>query len=77
MKVSLLAINSYDVRVEVFYLRKEMVNDMRIDNAVEDVTANEAEITIDGCESARHEGPALAIIVGDILVSMVEVRNGD
>lgn len=54
-----------------------MMDNMRIDDAVEDVTADKAEITIDSCESSRDECPPLAIVVRHVLVGMVKVRNGN
>lgn len=54
-----------------------MVNNVGVDDAVEDVTTNEAKVTVDSCEGSSHESPALAIVVRDIFMSMVKVRDGN
>lgn len=63
--------------VGFWYLREEMMHDVSIDNAVEDVPANEAEITIDCGQGSSNERPALAVVVREVLVRVVEVGDSD
>lgn len=60
-----------------FNLREQVVNDVVVDNVVEEVLANEAEIAVDGGESALDEGPGVGVEVVDLLVGVVEVGDGD
>lgn len=53
------------------------MNDVVVDDVVEKVLANEAEIAVDGGESALDEGPGVGLEVVDFLVSVVEVGDGD
>ena len=50
---------------------------MRLDDAVEEVAADEAEVAVDGREGALDEGPVLSVEVGDVGVRVVEVGDGD
>lgn len=54
-----------------------MVHDVSVDDAMEDVTANETEITIDSCQGSRNERPALGLVVWDILVRVVKVGDSN
>lgn len=54
-----------------------MVNDVVLDDAVEDVAADEAEFTINGRKRALDKGPLVGLVVGRILVGVVQVRNRD
>lgn len=54
-----------------------MVHDVGVDDAMEDVSANETEITIDGGQGARNERPALGVVVRDLLVGVMEVGDGN
>lgn len=54
-----------------------MMHDVSVDNAVEDVPANEAEITIDCGQGSSNERPALAVVVREVLVRVVEVGDSD
>lgn len=51
------------------------MNDVSVDNAVENVSANETEVPVNRCESSCDKGPLLTVIVRNILMSVVEVRN--
>ena len=58
-------------------LREHVVYDVVLDNAVEDVTADESELAIDcGC-SALGEGPVLGFVVSCFRVSVVKVGNSN
>lgn len=50
---------------------------MRLDDAVEEVAADEAKVAVDGREGALDEGPVLSVEVGDVGVRVVEVGDGD
>lgn len=54
-----------------------MVHDVRLDDAVEEVAADEAKVAVDGREGALDEGPVLSVEVGDVGVRVVEVGDGD
>lgn len=50
---------------------------MLLNDAVEQVLANEAKFTVNGSESALDIGPALVGVVRDLGVVVVEVGDGD
>ena len=54
-----------------------MVKDMGLDDAMEEPTADEAKLTIDGCSSTTSIGPALWSIVGQGRVGMLEESDGN
>lgn len=54
-----------------------MVDDVLLDDAVEEVLANETELTVNGGESTLDVGPALSGVVRNIGVVVVEVGDGD
>lgn len=54
-----------------------MVQDVRLDDAVEDVAADEAELAVDGGGGAAGEVPGLAGVVGQGGVGVLEVGDGD
>lgn len=54
-----------------------MVDNVLLDDAVEDVLANEAEVAVNGGESALDKGPAVLVVVVDVGVVVVEVGDGD
>lgn len=55
--------------------RNEMVEDVRLDNTVHEVTANDAKLTIDGRHSATSEVPRAGLIVGKSGIGMLEEGN--
>lgn len=54
-----------------------MVHDVGLDDAVEEVAADEAKVAVAGREGALDEGPVVGVEVGDVRVSVVEVGDGD
>lgn len=50
---------------------------MKLDDAVEEVLADPAELTIDSSQSTLDEGPVLGVVVRNLNVSVVEVSNGN
>jgi translation elongation factor EF-G len=54
-----------------------MVDNVGIDDAVEEVLANEAEIAVNGGQSALDEGPAIGLEVVDLGVRVVQVGDGN
>lgn len=50
---------------------------MLLDDAVEEVLANETELTVNSGESTLDVGPALSSVVRNIGVVVVEVGDGD
>lgn len=54
-----------------------MVNDVMVNDVMEEMTANKAEITVNGGEGALDKGPAVGFEVGDIRVGVVQVGDGD
>lgn len=60
-----------------FNLREQVVDDVVVDNVVEEVLANEAEVAVDGGESTLDESPRVGVEVVDLLVGVVEVGDGD
>jgi hypothetical protein len=53
------------------------VQDVGLDDAVQELAADEAELAIDGGRSAAHVVPALGAVVRDRRVGVLEVRDGD
>jgi hypothetical protein len=56
--------------------REEMVDNVRLDNAVEKVLANEAKVTIHSSNGTLDESPAVGVVVVHFGVVVVEVGNG-
>ncbi len=54
-----------------------MVQDVRLDDAVEEVAADEAELAVDGGGGAAGEGPGVGVVVGKGRVGVLEVRYGN
>ena len=54
-----------------------MVDNVLVNDAVEEVLANKAKVTVDGSESSLDKGPAVGLKVVDIGVGVVEVGDGD
>ena len=50
---------------------------MRLDNAMEDVAANETEITVDGDCCSSDEIPCARSVVRESWVGMLEIGDGD
>lgn len=50
---------------------------MVLNDAVEQVATNEAELSVHGCEGALDKGPVLSLVVRHLHVSVVEVSDGD
>ena len=61
----------------VGYLREKMVDDVGLDDAVEEISADEAKVAIDGGERTLDVGPVLGIEVGEIGVGVVEIGDGN
>jgi hypothetical protein len=54
-----------------------MVNDMGVDDTVEQVAADEAKVSVSGCERTLDEGPVLGIIMRQLRVVVVQVGDSD
>jgi hypothetical protein len=54
-----------------------VVQDVGLDDAVEDVTADEAEVTVDGGSGAAGKAPHLGLVVGEGGVGVLQEGNGD
>lgn len=54
-----------------------MVHNVLLDDAVEDVLANESEITVNGGQGALDKGPALLGVVVHLRVIVVQVSDGN
>lgn len=50
---------------------------MVLDDTVEDVAADEAELSIDGGSSALDKSPFLGFVVRGLRVSVVEISDGN
>lgn len=50
---------------------------MSVDDAVEQVAADPAKVTVDGSQSTLDESPALRVVVVDVGVVVVQVSDGD
>jgi hypothetical protein len=58
-------------------LRKHVVDNVILNNAVEDVASNEAKFTVDGRQSALDESPVISVVMSSILVCVVQVCNSN
>lgn len=54
-----------------------VVQDVGLDDAVQQVTADEAELAVDGCGGALDKAPLLAGVVGQRRVGVLEEGDGD
>jgi hypothetical protein len=54
-----------------------VVNDVVLDDAVENVAADETEVTVDSGCCALEEGPFVGFVVGSLRVSVMKIRNSD
>lgn len=54
-----------------------MVQDVRLDDAVEDVAADEAEVPVDGGGGAADVVPAAGLVVGEGGIGVLEVGDCD
>lgn len=54
-----------------------VVEDVSLDNAVHEVTADETALTVDGGSGAADEVPLLSVVVGEGRVSVLEEGDGD
>ena len=57
--------------------REEMVNNVRLDDVVEQVTADPAKVAVNGCQGTLDVGPALGVVVVDIRVVVVQVSDSN
>jgi hypothetical protein len=48
-----------------------------LDDAVEDVAADEAKLSVNGGSSTLDKSPLVGFVVGGLRVSVVEVRDGN
>lgn len=56
---------------------EQVVDDVRVNDAVEQVGSNEAKVAIDGAEVANGEVPGILAVVRNIRVGVVQVGDGD
>lgn len=54
-----------------------VVQDVSLDDAVEDVTADEAKVTVNGGGSTASKGPHFRLVVGESGVGVLEEGDGD
>lgn len=57
--------------------RKQMMNDMGINDAMEQMAADPAKVSINSSQSTLDIGPALCVVVMDIRVVVVQVSDGN
>lgn len=74
---SQLATYSNQVYLSGKSLREHVVNNVVLNNAVEDVAADPAKLTIDSRHSALDERPVLGLVVSGILMRVVQVGDSD
>lgn len=56
---------------------EEMVDNVGVDDVVEEVAANPAEVTVHSGKSALDVCPALGVVVVNLGVVVVEIGDGD
>lgn len=54
-----------------------MVQDMGLDDVVEEMTTDEAEISVNGRGRATSEGPGGGVVVWKSAIGVMEVGEGD
>ena len=58
-------------------LREHVVDNVVFNDAVENVAADESEVTVNSGCCTLEESPLVCFVVGSILVSVVEIGNGN
>lgn len=58
-------------------LREHVVDNVVLNDAVEDVAADETKVTVDGGHGALDEGPLVCLVVLGIFMRVVKVRDGN
>jgi len=58
-------------------IREQMVDDVGIDDAVEEMAADKPKITVHGGEGALDEGPAISLEVVHVRVVVVKIGNSN
>ena len=58
-------------------LREEVVNNVVLNNAVEQVAADKAKLAVNSRQSALDKGPVLGVVVRHLHVSVVQVSDGN
>ena len=53
------------------------MNDVVLDDAVENVAADETEVTVDSGCCALEESPLVGFVVGSLRMGVMKIRNGD
>lgn len=56
---------------------EQVVDNVELDDAVEQVLADPAKLAVDGGKGALNKGPVLSIVVRHLDVSVVEVSDGN
>jgi hypothetical protein len=56
-------------------VREHVMNNVVLNDAMEDVAANEAKFTIDGRSGTLDESPVVGLVVRSILVGVVKVSD--
>ena len=58
-------------------LREHVVHNVVLDDAMEHVAADEAEVTVDSGCCALEESPLVGFVVGSLRMGVMKIRNGD
>jgi hypothetical protein len=59
------------------HLREDVMHDMVLNDAVEDVAANEAKFTVNSRKGTLDESPLVCLVVRRLGMSVVQVGNGN
>ena len=57
--------------------REKMVDNVGIDDTMEQVAANEPEITVNCSKSTLDKGPGISLIVRQLWMSVMQIGNSD
>lgn len=59
------------------YLREQMVNNVVLDDAMEEMASNKAKVSVHCCKGSLDKCPVLCIKMRHVGVSMVQVGDSD
>lgn len=58
-------------------VREQVVDNVVLDDAVEEVTPRETKLAVDCRESALDESPVLRIVMGNLHVGVMQICDGN
>ncbi len=63
--------------IATLHIREQVMNDVVLDNAVEEMAANKAKFSVNSGQRTLDKGPGAGLEVRHVHVGMVKVGNGN